>query len=1754
MFKELEIMKTNIDRTLVVKNIIAKYTNMKQYMKYLCAVLLIIGTSAHAWAVTETMDFAQCWGMGSSGYESGVYTFGGYAIEAHDAKYNTYSNYIQLNYLSGGNHDAWGGIILPPFSGTVSSIQVTAPSGIGTTNRYIDLYVNGVYQAKSNAIQASGSYTFTSLSIAAGSTIELRNSTANNEFHVASIVVTHNGSQMGTSGSAPHGKISPSADGNGTITIPTNPIANGASTTLTAVPASGWTFDYWEIKSVYGKCENWQGYQNEFTAGNVSPNNTNSTTVTLTNNTYADEFIAIAHFVETTCSNTPVITFANATVTKKYNDAAGIYQAASITGKGAGQTLAYSSSNTSIATINSSNGTVTLTGNLGSTTITASVVENGDYCAASESYTLTVEGYNVTYHVKSCVSNKPSNLTNQKGSVTLPTGLSLDGYQFAGWTTSSSYSDSSTPPSMEGASITVTSNMDLYAVFKKVSSTFEKMPENTSGSVNTSVPEGDYVICTNYEVNSTARVMTNNCDNNYRMSTNATEYTFTASGLSCTDEEYIWHISGTAGNYLIYNAASNKYLGATSGDASGSTDRKVRMLDESSSAYAKWTITQNDGKVPYMFTNTKRNSDNETNKSFGTSNNNIFFRPDGNKGSYYLFKRVTTGNVYTIDPDCDAAEYTVTFNMSSAPTGATVTASATDATFSSPVLAPVTTGTSVTIGATAPTGYHFVQWTVTSGGASLNSAATNASNGFTMPASNVVLTPVYEPDSYTINYLDKGGSAFSGTHDTGYPITHTYGTETTLSGATKSGWEFAGWYTTSTCTSGTQVTTLGATDYTSSPTLYALWVHFTDPLAWCPEPEVVLTGTTYITSLYHASNEGMIRGTSQLTLTGRNMGIDEDVTLTSNNPNVYFSTSTSENIKRAASNQPKTSLTLKTDANGKLNGDEGYTIYVHFMPSAAGDGSISDVTVTATYAVPEPDEVSNTHVYVRSMPAQFAVATKVGNTWYALPANMGGAGNPAPVQIEVNETNWTAKGPATVSYAMWPVHTTSAATPSYTANGDHWRLVGNGNKALWASPTAGTYTIKNDAAVTSVGASVTTSYEWKITTTPLDALDPTAGTWKYYIQSDQTNNTNYLNIKNNDIVWGAYNAGYELTKDMYLLPLTPVEPFEYSVIEWYPTKMLIQTEATISSPTITIDGTPVASPTVTAKGSKWYEIGNLPLEANPAKTLTITNGGAMAIKTIPVIISRGTKTISDAPFSTLGKAVYNQTDLVVRDGAVLTVNGSATDNTFHDVTIHSNSKISVPALNTSSAENKFGVHSLTFFGGIDDIYDGSSYSTDKYGVPELSLKGKFGTKTITKIDYVMRVDDSQMYSLTVPYDVNLSEITYWDGASMGTLGDNLWVSAYDGQARANKDMSHTWIWEVNFVSKGLEAKLKQGVGYTISAEKQFTGNPYSIIRMPMNSNVGSNATELAKTVPVTAYVNTQDVTVGDNNKGWNLVGNPYMVSISGGEPGSQLVVGKLVESGTGPWDWDGKTYPYRYVTIPNDNGTDYEQKKFKDATLRPFKNFFVQIDNTTEGNALGFALASRQDAPARYLQVQDREVEFEIVLSNGTRQDNMGLLIADQYSPAYEINADLEKMIGSMSVYTIYGGYNLAYNALSPDDAKQFIPVGYIAPTAGTYTFDIDEESDLSQIEHIFLTDYERGATVDLLDGSYEFETAKSTNNSRFALNVILKEEQGGVLTGLDEIGNASDSPMKFIYRDKMYIRHGGVLYDATGKKVREIK
>ena len=912
--------------------------------------------------------------------------------------------------------------------------------------------------------------------------------------------------------------------------------------------------------------------------------------------------------------------------------------------------------------------------------------------------------------------------------------------------------------------------------------------------------------------------------------------------------------------------------------------------------------------------------------------------------------------------------------------------------------------------------------------------------------------------------------------------------------------------------------------------------HWTsDPPA---KPSIKLSGEVYVT----ATNARGIMATSTLKVSAKQLNANEKVNITSNSNDVYFSTDCTVNFVKA--NKPTKTLTITASPSGVIEQD----IYVHYKPSAEGNGTPESVVVSANLETPDPSVTDDQTIYVRNLPDKFVIATKVGAIWYALPADMREATNPLGVVIEVDETTMTTIAPNTTTYTLWPVKTTATEKDRYTnatgaAYGDRVRFaaVNYDQRGLWANNNNNGSTIRDYAKIDALGDEVLAAYEWKITTTVVD------GHWQYTLQTDQDKNQNFLRYWTSaegtpvGPKWGTYNAG---ENKLYFLPVTEAQPFDYDVVEWYPTKVLIQTDAAITSPTVKVNGVAVASPTLTNKGGKLYEISNLPLETNPNKLLQIsfTDNAINYINTkvVPIILSRGAKTIKGEPFASLTQKVYQYADVVVRDGATLSINGDThVANTLFGVTIYPTAKVSV------AEDKKLSVHSLTFFGGIDEIYNGSSYEINKYGVPQLSLKGTLN-KTVTTIDYIMRVDLEQMYQVGVPYDVNLNDITYWDGTAM-TLGDNLYVSAYDGQKRAN--LESAWVWEIYWE----EEVMKAGIGYTISADMQSgVGNEYSIIRLPMKSNVASGKTEAEedKTVKVYAYDNKNGVEITDNSKGWNFLSNPYMTAISGADGSDLIVSGYLSRNDvTEPWVWVEEDY--RYVTIPSDDGTYHYQQKFSKATLYPFKSFFLQI--AIEGT-LSFELASRQSAPARYLQTNNkkREVEFEVLLANDTRSDNLGLLISEAYTPAYEINADLEKMIGSMSVYTIYNGYNLAYNALSPTNAEEQIPIGYVVPTVGEYTWALDESSNVEDIEHIYLYDYETSVITDLLTDVYTFTASEQKSDTRFAINVTLKSKDSTV-TGLVNVNKDSEQSVKFIYNDKIYILHNGVIYDATGKFVETI-
>ena len=80
----------------------------------------------------------------------------------------------------------------------------------------------------------------------------------------------------------------------------------------------------------------------------------------------------------------------------------------------------------------------------------------------------------------------------------------------------------------------------------------------------------------------------------------------------------------------------------------------------------------------------------------------------------------------------------------------------------------------------------------------------------------------YITKSYSITYYDQGGNDFSGVHEEGYPTTFVIESNVQLRSASKTGYDFDGWYDNSDCT-GDPLTGWYLYTYINNVNLYAKW-------------------------------------------------------------------------------------------------------------------------------------------------------------------------------------------------------------------------------------------------------------------------------------------------------------------------------------------------------------------------------------------------------------------------------------------------------------------------------------------------------------------------------------------------------------------------------------------------------------------------------------------------------------------------------------------------------------------------------------------------------------------------------------------------------------------------------------------------------------------------------------------------------------------------------------------------------------------
>ena len=847
---------------------------------------------------------------------------------------------------------------------------------------------------------------------------------------------------------------------------------------------------------------------------------------------------------------------------------------------------------------------------------------------------------------------------------------------------------------------------------------------------------------------------------------------------------------------------------------------------------------------------------------------------------------------------------------------------------------------------------------------------------------------------------------------------------------------------------------------------------------------------------------------------------------------ITLESSTGVTIINATSDNAAFDVTGLTDVEA---GD--HTIVIEYTPAEYNITETANITLSATNGATTTFTVTG-----RSLPENFVIATKVGATWYALPANMNGATNPEGVVIDVDETNMTAIAPNTTVYTLFPVATVDGNSDRYKEYGERLRFaaVNNGNRGLWANDAKSGTTINNDAKITAANSTAGAAYEWKITTTIVD------GNWQYTLQTYQSNNQKYLRYwtaASGGAKWGTYDSGND---KLYFMPVTTYTDLDLEVMEWGTNSMVIRAgEDLPQNVNITINGTTTPKTLQNINGSDLYKIDNVTLTSDDCGTIIIDNGlNARKIIRKPLLVS-GNKSGSEYTTSP-GRDICAECDIVILNGGKLIADeakstGSHVD--FANIYVYPGGKL---VLNGKSLGVKRQVYLRGGYSWINQT---------TYDLPEVYVNGDINFNGSANIIYDYYIQNYKYYQFSLPYQVPLANVT--DEAGVDNFP--VWVKHYNGALRAADAYATSWEWYYG-------DNFERGEGYIIAAQpRQITGvkdRPLSIIRFPLGNKVFNTTNGLESDLSITTKAHGIDGykagTVTANNVGWNFVGNPFLSTWQGDIGHKQLIKHPNDANWDGSYTWADSDV--KYITIMSaESGSDYAQYIASKTELQPFFPFFMQ-ETADGGGTINFTAANRiKKAPAELYADEPREAFVQIEILADVIEDQTGIFVSDTYSDDIDFD-DYEKMFGSSAdkskLWLVHDNKRMAFEAMTETSAAANIALGYRAPKTGSYTFAINEDvSALNEVMGVYLTDHELGVTdYNLLYNTYEFETeAVNYNDKRFTIRIVLSDDSNGVVTGVDNIGTMKNGIYKFFYQDKLYIMRNGVIYDATGKQVHVI-
>lgn len=905
-----------------------------------------------------------------------------------------------------------------------------------------------------------------------------------------------------------------------------------------------------------------------------------------------------------------------------------------------------------------------------------------------------------------------------------------------------------------------------------------------------------------------------------------------------------------------------------------------------------------------------------------------------------------------------------------------------------------------------------------------------------------------------------------------------------------------------------------------------------------PTPILELSGEPYVTS----SNSQEIRATATMTLTAAHLSTANRVKVTGTN--LKFATSAAAN--------PATPLWVDL-----TSGAANATIYVYYTPTATEDGLENIIVTAQAYYTNTPREDLKTTgtVHGRHLPANFVIAAKWNNKWYALPNTCNDSkSSTAGVLITVDNDNDPTSATYAPSTTKWGLRQTKAGSRVDGSHNDRMvfternTATANSQQALYNYNSAGVFT---NATYTNYNNENPTRYEWI----------PVSSDFKDYTLTNASESKPLI-LRNSDGEFKAQTTDQAYDGKVRLLPATFYED-NVQIVEWKTNSVVIMYTGTETTAKAKAGGNSETSAQTLSDRKLThgiYELGTgTSLTSKTGENLILTFGSDAGKKIfeIPWIINGSSNAGSG----------HDKQDVVILKNGKLTA--QPTKYSFRNIYVYGGGKLKI-ASGTSLGVNNIILRA----GGISTNGSGGS-ATYEYVYPQVELGGTL-TSTKTDIKYEYITDYDHWYHLCLPFNANYTSITYpteYYGSNVTEGNSGSWIiKRYDGATRATGEYN-AWVdIESDWKEEGDPKTIYAGHGYIFwgAPKKVSVGGAakvrqqWGIQRMTMSvtASAAMEAETNDKNISVDSYSEVATSTK-PNDQGWNLVGNPFMANLTG-LTSESLIAGKLVHTDTEPWDgkWKNNGDGTRYVTIPDNHFDNYVAKTTSTASgagdFMPGRTFFVQI---AEGaSTLTFATANRASLmPALFAKTeQSVDIETGIVMSDESKHDEVNFWIKDGKTAEYEYNADYPKTPNNshFNIYGVHSHGDLSWIAISPEIAEGSMAIGYQVPTAGEYTLSTSETYVSDKIEHLYVTDHAMSpeVTVDLQEAPYAFTVLQAeTNNERFTVSIKLKDESPGTTTDINQVDLQSEQPLKFIWQDKMYILRGGVIYDATGKRVMEI-